>query len=93
MVNDRLTVQQMRIDDILVNDVNFVRLLKTTEPKINIDNELQNNYKLILENQKTRNLLALKLSLTYSVINNRQELGAEIDNLIQLLENELKRKR
>jgi len=93
MVKDRLTVQQMRIDDILVNDINFVRLLKAMEPSINIDNELQNNYNLILNNQKTRNLLALKLSLTYSTINNRQELGDEIDNLIQLLEVELKRKR
>ncbi len=61
------------------------------EPGINIDNELQNNYTLILNNQKTRNLLALKLSLTYSAIQHRQELGNEIDNLIQLLEAELKR--
>ena len=91
LVADRLTLQQMRIDDIIVNDVNFVRLLKSMEPSINIDNELQNNYNLILNNQKTRNLLALKLSLTYSVIKHRQELGDEIDNLIQLVEVELKR--
>lgn len=92
LVKDRLTVQQMRIDDILVNDVNFVRLLKTMEPSIDIDDELQNNYNLILNNQKTRNLLALKLSLTYSAIINRQELRDEIDNLIQLLEVEVNRK-
>ena len=91
LVTDRLTLQQMRIDDIIVNDVNFVRLLKSMEPSINIDNELQNNYNLILNNQKTRNLLALKLSLTYSVIKHRQELGDEIDNLIQLVEVELER--
>lgn len=40
LVNDRLTLQQMRIDDIIVNDVNFVRLLKSIEPSINIENEL-----------------------------------------------------
>ena len=91
LVKDRLTLQQMRIDDIIVNDVNFVRLLKVIEPSINIDNELQNNYNLILNNQKTRNLLALKLSLTYSAIKHRQELGDEIDDLIQLVEIELKR--
>jgi len=91
MVKDRLTVQQMRIDDILVNDINFVRLLKAMEPSINIDNEVQNNYNLILNNQKTRNLLALKLGLTYSAINNRQELRDEIDDLIQLVEVELQR--
>ena len=91
MVQDRLTVQQMRIDDILVNDINFIHLLKAMEPSMNIDNELQNNYELILNNQKTRNLLALKLSLTYSAIKHRQELGDEIDDLIQLVEVELKR--
>jgi len=91
LVKDRLIVQQTRIDDILVNDVNFVRLLKSMEPSIDIDNELQNNYNLILNNQKTRNLLALKLGLTYSAINNRQELRDEIDDLIQLVEVELQR--
>ncbi len=91
LVDDRLTLQQMRIDDIIVNDVNFVRLLKSIEPAINIDNESQNNYKLILNNQKTINLLALKLSLTYVAIKNRQELGDEIDALIQLIKAELQR--
>jgi len=91
LVKDRLVVQQTRIDDILVNDVNFVRLLKSMEPSINIDNELQNDYNFILNNQKTRNLLALKLSLTYAAITHRQELGDEIDDLIQLVEVELKR--
>ncbi len=91
MVADRLTFQQMRIDDIIVNDVNFIRLLKSMDPSINIDNELQNNYNLILNNQKTRNLLALKLSLTYSAIEHRQKLGGDIDNLIQLVEVELKK--
>jgi len=91
LVKDRLIVQQTRIDDILVNAVNFVRLLKSMEPSIDIDNELQNNYNLILNNQKTRNLLALKLGLTYSAINNRQELRDEIDDLIQLVEVELQR--
>ena len=51
------------------------------EPNINIDNEFQNNYHLILNNQKTRNLLALKLSLIYSTIRHRQELGGEMDDL------------
>ena len=91
LIMDRLIVQQTRIDDILINDVNFVRLLKSMEPTINIDNESQNNYNLILTNKKTRNLLALKLGLTYSAIKNRQELGEEIDTLIQQIKAELQR--
>ena len=90
LINDRLTLQQMRIDDIIINDVNFVRLLKSMEPSINIDNESQNDYNIILNNQKIRNLLALKLSLTYAVIKHRQQLGEDIDDLIQLVEVELK---
>ena len=74
-----------------MNDVNFVRLIKSLDPSINIDNELQNNYNLILDNQKTRNLLALKLGLTYHAIECRQELRDEIADLIQLIEAELKR--
>lgn len=91
LIADRLTLQQMRIDDIIINDVNFVRLLKSMESSITIDNELQNNYSLILNHQKTRNLLALKLSLTYSAIEYRQKLGRDIANLIQLVEVKLKK--
>ncbi|WP_157961187.1 hypothetical protein [Lutibacter citreus] len=61
------------------------------EPNINIDNESKNNYNLILNNQKIKNLLALKLSLTYSAIKYRQEFGDEIDDLIQLVKLELQR--
>jgi len=88
-VKDRLTVQQIRIDNILINDVNFVRLLKRIDPSINIDGEIENNYSVLLNNQKIRNLLTLKLGITYSVIKKRKELGAEIDHLIHLLEVEL----
>lgn len=90
MLADRLLLQQMRIDDIIVNDVNFVRLLNSQEPNISINNELENDYKAILENQKIRNLLALKLSLTNSTIDQRQEFSDKIDQLIQLIEVELK---
>lgn len=41
MVINRLFVQQTRIDDILINEVNFVRLLNSIKPAINIDNESQ----------------------------------------------------
>ena len=52
LINDRLTLQQMRIDDIIVNDVNFVRLLKIMEPGINIDDESKINYNIILNKKK-----------------------------------------
>ena len=89
LVTDRLTVQQIRIDDIAVNDLNFVIFLKKLEPRINIDKESPNEYGSILANPKTRNLLAIKLELTHGVLTSRQDLGTEINKLIHLLELEL----
>ncbi len=74
---------------IVVNDLNFVRMISHRFPEINIDNEPENNYPLLLENQRIRNLIAVKLSLTSVVIRYRRELDAEIKSLISLLEAEI----
>jgi hypothetical protein len=88
-VDDRLRVQQLRMDGMVVNDLNFVRLLSTVIPEINIDNEPENNYHLFLEDQRIRNLIAVKLSLTNEVIKYRKALDAEIESVIALLEEEI----
>lgn len=88
-VSDRITVQQLRVDNIAEREVNFVRLLNTQDPEVNIDNELTNDYRSILSNPKTRNLLAIKLELTNKVIRYREGLGMEINDLILLLRTEL----
>jgi hypothetical protein len=88
-VDDRLKVQQLRIDALLVNDLNFVRMIKTTIPEFQIEGEPENNYRLLLEDQKIRNLVAIKSSLTKVVIRYREELDAEIQSLISLLEAEI----
>ena len=67
-IKDRLTVQQLRVDEIAINEINFVRLLNTRDTTFNIDDENPNDYKLILKNRKTRNILATKLELTNKVI-------------------------
>ncbi len=51
-VDDRLRVQQLRIDEVLVNDLNFVRLISTKIPEIRNDNEPENNYQLFLKKPK-----------------------------------------
>jgi len=66
LVSDRLTVQQIRIDEIAVNEINFIPLLKRLTG-IDITNEIPNNYKSLLSNPKTRNLLGIKLVLTGDV--------------------------
>jgi hypothetical protein len=89
LVSDRLTVQQMRIDDIAVSEINYMPLLVNRHPSIDVSNETQNDYKVILSNPKTRNLLGIKLELTLDVLQNRKDLAIEIDKLIALLETEL----
>ncbi len=88
-VDDRLRVQQLRMDGMAVNDLNFIRLISTVVPEINIDNEPENNYHLFLEDQRIRNLIAMKMSLTHGVIRYRKALDAEIESVIALLEEEI----
>ncbi len=89
ILEDRLSVHQIRIDDILENDLNFIPLVKALIPNINIENEPQNNYNKILKVQRIRNLLGMKLAFTQDVIDFRKNLDKEIKDLILLIETEL----
>lgn len=91
LVSDRLTVQQMRIDEIAVSEINYIPLLENRHESIDVKNELSNNYKSILSNPKTRNLLGIKLELTLDVLKNRKDLEIEIDKLMALIETELEK--
>jgi len=88
-VDDRLRVQQLRMDGMLIEDLNFVRMISKVVPEIRIDHEPENNYRLFLEDQRIRNLIAMKLALTHEVIGFRNALDAEIEGLIALLEDEI----
>ena len=89
-IEDRLAVQQLRVDKIAINNVNFVRLLHSQDSKFNVSNEIKNNYQTILSDQKIRNVLAAKLELTNKIINYRYHLSDEIQKLMNLLNLEIK---
>ena len=89
LLKDRLSVHQIRIDDILENDVNFIPIAKSNVPEINIDDELSANYNEVLKNRRVRNLLGMKLSFTQDIIDRRLEFDQEIDDLLQLIKSEL----
>lgn len=91
MLDDRLNVQQIRIDDIAENSINFIPLIKSSIPTINTTNEKQNNYDDILNNQHVRNLIGIKLNMTQDVLNYRENLDQDIKELIMLIEPELNR--
>lgn len=86
---DRLSIHQIRVDDISEKNINFIALLKPTIPEINIVNESKNNYNEILEDKRIRNLLGIKLSLTQDVIDSRENLDTDMKQLTNLLASEL----
>jgi len=90
ILEDRLSVHQIRIDDILERDINFIPLIKSNVPEINIMNETENDYYELLKIKRIRNLLGLKLTLTQDVIDRREYLDKEIAELIVMIKNELK---
>jgi hypothetical protein len=93
ILEDRLSVHQIRIDDILEKEINFIPLVKSNIPTINIENESKNNYLQVLEIKRIRNLLGMKLSFTQDVIDFRKNLDTEIKGLIILIEKELNEKK
>ncbi|PIV96999.1 MAG: hypothetical protein COZ74_06020 [Flavobacteriaceae bacterium CG_4_8_14_3_um_filter_31_8] len=93
ILEDRLSVHQIRIDDILEHDINFIPLVKSNIPTINIENESRNNYLQVLEIKRIRNLLGMKLSFTQDVIDFRKNLDKQIKDLIILIEKELNEKK
>ena len=93
ILEDRLSVHQIRIDNILEKDINFIPLVKSNVPNINIENESKNNYSQLLGIKRIRNLLGMKLSFTQDVIDFRKNLDTEIKELINLIKKELNEKK
>jgi hypothetical protein len=89
ILDDRLNVQEIRIDNISENNINFIQLLKFEIPEINNANEVSTDYEEILKNKKVRNLLGMKLTLTKDIIERRLELDTEIKALLKLINEQL----
>ena len=84
-LEDRLDVQQIRIDNVAEHDINFVRLIKFSMPEVNIENEVANDYDQILSVTRIRNLLGIKLTMTQSALRDRENLNEAINDLIVVL--------
>lgn len=92
MLDDRLNFQQIRVDNIAENNINFIPFLKSSFPTIDISNEKSNDYSKILNNRRIRNLLGIKLFMTKDILISKENLGREIKDLISLIEMEVKEK-
>ena len=91
LVKDRLSVQQLRIDNIAAEDINLVRFADDpgNNLHVNLEQEPVNDYPAVFKRQKVRNLLAMKLLLTRDVLRFRIELQKEIELIAALIEEEL----
>ncbi|SHH41863.1 DUF6090 family protein [Winogradskyella jejuensis] len=90
ILNDRLNVQEIRIDNISENEINFIPLIKSEIPEIDSANEIATDYIEILKDKNVRNLLGMKLTLTQDILTRRLELDTEIKELLQLIDAQLK---
>lgn len=93
LLEDRMTIQQLRIDDISVNDLNFILFTKGFVPGVTIEREPPNDYSEILKNLRIRNLLGIKLFTTQDVLNDRISLDKEIKELMVSIGTELDKRR
>ena len=86
-------MHQIRIDDIVEKEFNFVRLIKTEIPTVNVENELQSDYNKILKIQRVRNLLGIKLIFTQNTLIEREDFNKNVVDLMLLIETELKNRK
>jgi hypothetical protein len=89
---DRLNVQQLRIDKLLENEINFIPLIKENIPELNIENESVNNYDEVIKLKVARNLLGMKLTFTQDVIDFRENLDRAIAELLSVIKADLDKK-
>jgi len=88
-LNDRLVVQQINIDKIVVNELNFLFLNKTKLSKYKIDYGKEPNYTTLLEQPNILNIIAIKLDFTRNSTKSRTSLLNDIQELIKSIEKEL----
>jgi hypothetical protein len=89
LIQDRMNVHQIRIDEICVEYVNFLPLLKFKIPDYNISLGPKNDYIEIMAQQKVRNLMGVKSVLTNEGLGYRKDLHNEIESIIHLIQIEL----
>ena len=89
LIQDRMNVHQIRIDEICAEYVNFLPLLKFKMPDYNISLGPKNDYIEIMAQPKIRNLMGIKSVLTNEALGYRKDLYNEIESIIQLIKIEL----
>lgn len=90
MIDDRLSVHQIRIDNIVEQDANYLPMVAARRNLDNLDIGNPNDYTLLLQDQEVKNLLGMKLDLTYEVLGVRENLDRILTQVIELVESEIR---
>ena len=91
-LRDRLDVQQINIDNLVINKFNFLIMNKRRYKNYKIDLGEEPNYAELLKQQNILNAIAIKFDFTISSIKIRTTLLHDIQSLIKSIEEELKKK-
>jgi Family of unknown function (DUF6090) len=88
-LKDRLDVQQINIDNLVINKFNFLIMNKRRYKNYKIDYGKAPNYAALLKQQNILNIVAIKFDFTISSLENRMTLLHDIQLLIKSIEREL----
>ncbi|MFK5891104.1 MAG: DUF6090 family protein [Flavobacteriaceae bacterium] len=88
-LKDRLDVQQINIDGIVINKLNFLIMNKKKYSKYKIEYGKAPNYQALFKQQNILNVIAIKLDFTMSSKKSRITLLHDIQSLIKNIEKEL----
>ncbi|MFN1835248.1 DUF6090 family protein [Balneola sp. MJW-20] len=87
---DLLTVQQLRIDGIAIDRIDFISLLHATDFK-ELPAGAVNDYRTLYSDRSIRNTLGAKLALMSTALDIRKEIIAACTFLLEVIEQELKK--
>ena len=88
LLADRRAVHITRIDAIAEKDINFLPIISSQhKPKSTGEHS---DYKTLLQDQRIRNLVGMKLQTTDEVLTSRRMLDSQIEELIKSIKQELR---
>lgn len=88
LLEDRRTVHSLRIDAIAAEKLNALYIIDNSDELIEIGEET--DYVTLLQNQKVRNLIGIKLQLVNDILEARLTLHQQIEEVIIALQKEIK---
>lgn len=88
LLDDRRNVHTTRIDAIAFNDLNFLPIMTNKYAGI-VEGEAT-DYASLLQDQRVRNMIAIKLELASGILDSRKELNDQIVKVLEAVKAEIK---